>query len=155
MKLKRLFQVLVLGGGALVGAAACGGSDGTGANPPPGTTNNPPGNNNNNNPPNLTRVPTTHIFFPPGNGGGTQIFRDPVSTGNPVLTVPQVPIRGIVPRGNDRLSKRSPWQTDVGTSLEPLAQTFQTGWRGVRKINKLFQAVDWWAHKDSNLGPAD
>jgi hypothetical protein len=45
-------------------------------------------------------------------------------------------------RGNDCLSKRSPWQADVGTSLEPLAQTFQTEWRGVRKINKLFQAVD-------------
>ena len=42
MKLKRLFQVLVLGGGALVGAAECGGSDGTGANPPPGNTNVPP-----------------------------------------------------------------------------------------------------------------
>ena len=37
MKLKRLFQVLVLGGTSLI--AACGGSD----SPPPGTTVPPPG----------------------------------------------------------------------------------------------------------------
>jgi hypothetical protein len=36
MKLKRLFQVLVLGG---IGLAACGGSDGSGSPPP---TNTPP-----------------------------------------------------------------------------------------------------------------
>ena len=39
MKLKRLFQVLVLGGVSMV--AACGGSDG-GSNRPPGGGNTPP-----------------------------------------------------------------------------------------------------------------
>ena len=36
MKLKRLFQILVLGGTSLVAAGACGGSDGS--SKPPGST---------------------------------------------------------------------------------------------------------------------
>lgn len=40
MKLKRLFQVLVLGGASLVAVAACGGSE---SNPPPGNSVSPPG----------------------------------------------------------------------------------------------------------------
>jgi hypothetical protein len=40
MKLKKLFGVLVLGGGSLVGAAHCGGDN----NPPPGPANLNPGN---------------------------------------------------------------------------------------------------------------
>jgi hypothetical protein len=81
-------------------------------NPPPKPpgSNNPPGNNNppgttNNTPPGIYRQlplvpvtpPSTHITFPTNPPG---IYRDPVTISNPVLTVPQNPIRGIIPRGN-------------------------------------------------------
>lgn len=76
-------------------------------NTPPNTPpNNPPGTTNNNPPRNYlppgsyTPAPATgtHINFP--SGPGTQIFRQPINTGDPVLTLPQYPIRGIIPRGN-------------------------------------------------------
>jgi hypothetical protein len=44
---------------------------------------------------------------------------------------------------------------DVGTSLEPFGNTFKAAGASVRKNGELSQAVKWWAHKDSNLGPAD